>query len=166
LWPSQLEAAERATNLSDNLIVSLPTSAGKTRIAEICALMTLSVNKRVLILTPLRALSAQMERIFRKTFLPHGFKVSSLYGSSGMAPADEDTFRKSEIVISTPEKLDFALRCDSTLISDIGLIILDEGHLIGPSGRELRFEVLVQRLLRRADANTRRIVCLSAILPE
>ena len=38
--------------------------------------------------------------------------------------------------------------------------------MIGPSEREIRYETLVQRLLRRADAGERRIVCLSAILPS
>lgn len=166
LWPSQLEAAGRATNLDDDLVVALPTSAGKTRVAEVCALMSLSAGKRVLIVTPLRALSAQTERSFRRTFGPLGFSVSSLYGASGMMPGDEDALRMREIVIATPEKLDFALRNDPGLIDDVGLIVLDEGHLIGPSERELRYEVLVQRLLRRVDAGERRIVCLSAILPD
>src|SRR5262249_8196296 len=68
LWPSQLEAAERSTDVRDDLVVALPTSAGKTRIAESSALMTLAQGKRVLIVTPLRALSAQTERSFRNTF--------------------------------------------------------------------------------------------------
>lgn len=165
LWPSQREAARRATDIDDDLIVALPTSAGKTRVAEIAALMTLATEKRVLIVTPLRALSAQTERSFRKAFAPLGFGVSSLYGASGLSSGDEDALRTREIIISTPEKLDFALRSDPTLIDDVGLIVLDEGHLIGPSEREVRYEVLVQRLLRRADAHVRRIVCLSAILP-
>ncbi|KAK0349137.1 hypothetical protein LTR94_034371, partial [Friedmanniomyces endolithicus] len=38
LWPSQTEAAARAADQSDDLVVSLPTSAGKTRIAELCIL--------------------------------------------------------------------------------------------------------------------------------
>uniref|UniRef100_UPI0023596DA5 hypothetical protein n=1 Tax=Pseudomonas aeruginosa TaxID=287 RepID=UPI0023596DA5 len=38
LWPSQIEAATRAVDQSDDLVVSLPTSAGKTRIAELCIL--------------------------------------------------------------------------------------------------------------------------------
>lgn len=166
LWPSQREAARRSTDLTDDLVVALPTSAGKTRVAEIAALMTLSTARRVLIVTPLRALSAQTERSFRKTFAPLGFSVSSLYGASGVSAGDEDALRSREIVIATPEKLDFALRSDPTLIDDIGLIVLDEGHMIGPSEREIRYETLVQRLLRRADAATRRIVCLSAILPS
>jgi replicative superfamily II helicase len=164
LWPSQREAAARSADLSDDLVVALPTSAGKTRVAELTALMTLSVGKRVVIVTPLRALSAQTERSFRKTFAPLGFKVSSLYGASGVSEGDADALRTRPIVIATPEKLDFALRTDPELIDDVGLIVLDEGHLIGPSEREIRYEILVQRLLRRADAGERRIVCLSAIL--
>ena len=31
LWPSQIEAARRSTDLTDDLVVALPTSAGKTR---------------------------------------------------------------------------------------------------------------------------------------
>ena len=166
LWPSQLEAAERSTDVRDDLVVALPTSAGKTRIAELSALMTLAQGKRVLIVTPLRALSAQTERTFRNTFGPLGFSVSSLYGASGVSEADEDALRSKNIVIATPEKLDFALRNDRDIIDDIGLIVLDEGHMIGPTEREIRYETLVQRLLRRGDAADRRIVCLSAILPE
>jgi predicted heme/steroid binding protein len=166
LWPSQREAARRSTDVKDDLVVALPTSAGKTRVAEIAALMTLSSARRVLIVTPLRALSAQTERSFRKTFAPLGFSVSSLYGASGLSAGDEDALRTREIIIATPEKLDFALRSDPSLIDDVGLIVLDEGHMIGPSEREIRYETLVQRLLRRTDSAERRIVCLSAILPS
>ena len=166
LWPSQREAARRSTDVTDDLVVALPTSAGKTRVAEIAALMTLSSARRVLIVTPLRALSAQTERSFRRTFAPLGFSVSSLYGASGLSADDEDALRTREIIIATPEKLDFALRSDPSLIDDVGLIVLDEGHMIGPSEREIRYETLVQRLLRRTDAQSRRIVCLSAILPS
>ncbi|EFO4333278.1 DEAD/DEAH box helicase [Escherichia coli] len=166
LWPSQREAARRSTDVTDDLVVALPTSAGKTRVAEIAALMTLSSARRVLIVTPLRALSAQTERSFRKTFGPLGFSVSSLYGASGLSTGDEDALRTRDIIIATPEKLDFALRSDPSLIANVGLIVLDEGHMIGPSEREIRYETLVQRLLRRSDAGERRIVCLSAILPS
>lgn len=166
LWPSQREAAQRSTDVTDDLVVALPTSAGKTRVAEIAALMTLSSARRVLIVTPLRALSAQTERSFRKAFAPLGFTVSSLYGASGLSVGDEDALRTREIIIATPEKLDFALRSDPSLIDDVGLIVLDEGHMIGPSEREIRYETLVQRLLWRSDAGERRIVCLSAILPS
>lgn len=166
LWPSQIEAAERAVDQSDDLVVSLPTSAGKTRIAELCILRCLAGGKRVVFVTPLRALSAQTETSLQATFGLLGKTVSALYGSIGVSRFDEDAIRESDIVVATPEKLDFALRNDPSLLDDVGLLVFDEGHTIGPNEREVRYEVQIQRLLRRSDAKQRRVVCLSAVLPD
>lgn len=166
LWPSQIEAASRAVDQSDDLVVSLPTSAGKTRIAEICILRCLAANKRVVFVTPLRALSAQTETTLQQTFGPLGKSISALYGSIGASSFDEDAIRERDVVVATPEKLDFALRNDPSLLDDVGLLVFDEGHMIGLNEREIRYEVQIQRLLKRSDAQERRIVCLSAILPE
>lgn len=166
LWPSQLQAAQRALDFDANLVLSLPTSAGKTRIAELCILACLAQKKRIVFVTPLRALSAQTEASLRRTFAPLGKTVSSLYGSIGASGTDVDALRSRDIVVATPEKLDFALRSDPTLLDDIGLVVLDEGHMIGLGEREVRYEAQIQRLLRRQDAASRRIICLSAILPD
>lgn len=166
LWPSQIEGAKRSVNDFDDLVISLPTSAGKTRIAELCILRCLAIGKRVVFITPLRALSAQTESSLRKTFLPLGKTVSTLYGKIGASAHEQDALRTNDIVVGTPEKLDFALRNDPSLLDDVGLIVLDEGHMIGLSEREINYEIQIQRLLSRSDADQRRIVCLSAILPE
>jgi superfamily II DNA/RNA helicase len=166
LWPSQLEGANRAVNDFDNLVVSLPTSAGKTRVAELCILRCLALSKRVLFITPLRALSAQTETSLRKTFQPLDKSISSLYGSIGTSDFEQDVLKSRDIVVGTPEKLDFALRNYPSLIDDVGLVVLDEGHMIGLNEREISYEVQIQRLLQREDADQRRIVCLSAILPD
>ncbi len=163
LWPSQLDAARRAVDLSDDLVIALPTSAGKTRIAELCILCTLAGGKRVVYVTPLRALSAQVERVLARTFIPLGFSVTSLYGAAGATIADTESLASANIVVATPEKLDFAMRQDPAVLDDVGLIVFDEGHMIGLGSRELRYEALVQKLLRRSDAHQRRIVCLSAM---
>ncbi len=166
LWPSQIDAAKCVLELNKNLVLSLPTSAGKTRIAELCILACLAEGKRVVFVTPLRALSAQTEVSLRRTFGILGKTVSSLYGSIGVSGGDVDTLTSRDIVVSTPEKLDFALRSDPDLLDDVGLVVLDEGHMIGVGEREVRYEAQIQRLLRRSDADSRRIVCLSAILPS
>jgi superfamily II DNA/RNA helicase len=166
LWPSQIEAASRAVDQSDDLVVSLPTSAGKTRIAELCILRCLAGRKRVVFVTPLRALAALRETTLRGTFGPLGKTISALYGSIGVSGFDENAIRERDIVVATPEKLDFALRNDPSLLNDVGLLVFDEGHMIGLNEREVRYEVQIQRLLRRSDASERRIVCLSAILPD
>ncbi|MDE2851875.1 MAG: DEAD/DEAH box helicase [Acidobacteriota bacterium] len=165
LWPSQLKAADKALDSGESMVVSLPTSAGKTRIAELCILRTLARGQRVVFVTPLRALSAQTEASLERTFRPLGKTVSSLYGGIGATGVDESLLRRQDIVVSTPEKLDFALRNEPSLIDDVGLIVLDEGHMIGLGEREVRYEIQVQLLLRRSDAAERRVVCLSAVLP-
>ena len=166
LWPSQIEGAKSAINDSENLVVSLPTSAGKTRIAELCILRTLSNDKKVIFITPLRALSVQTEITLMNTFSELGVGVSSLYGGLSLYGFEKNQFTESDILIGTPEKLDFVLKHDSDLLNDVGLIVLDEGHMLGANNREIKFEILIQNLLNRADSASRRIVCLSAILPS
>ena len=166
LWPSQMQAARKVTSTRANLVLSLPTSAGKTRIAELCILACLAEGRRVIFVTPLRALSAQTEVSLRRTFMPLGKTVSSLYGSIGVHGSDIDTLSNRDIVVTTPEKLDFAIRSNPEILDDVGLVVLDEGHMIGLEERELRYEAQIQRLLRRPDAAQRRIICLSAILPD
>ena len=166
LWPSQIGAAARAVDQTDDLVVSLPTSAGKTRISELCILRCLAGGKRVVFVTPLRALSAQTEATLHRTFGPLGKTISALYGSIGISDFDEDAIRTRHIVVATPEKLDFTLRNDPSLLENVALLVFDEGHMIGLNEREVRYEVQIQRLLKRPDAHLRRIVCLSAILPE
>ena len=165
LWPSQIEAATRSTDQTDNLVVALPTSSGKTRIAELCILRTLASGRRVVYVTPLRALSAQVENDLAQTFRPMGYSVSSLYGSVDIDSGDGETLRQGHVVVSTPEKLSFALKNDQALIDDVGLVVLDEGHTLGPSEREVRYEVLVESLLAREDSRERRLVSLSALFP-
>ena len=166
LWPSQIAAARRATDPTDDLVIALPTSAGKTRIAELCILRALADGKRTVYVTPLRALSAQIERVLSRTFVPLGASVTSLYGASGATLIDAKTLVSADIVVATPEKLDFALRQDPDVLNDVALVVFDEGHMIGLGSREIRYEVLIQRLLRRQDAANRRIVCLSAMFNQ
>jgi replicative superfamily II helicase len=166
LWPSQLEAADRAVLGHGNLVLSFPTSAGKTRVAELCMLTCLAQGEKVVFITPLRALSAQTEAGLQRTFSPLGKTVSTLYGSIGVSELDSDFFEDRDIIVGTPEKLDFALRSNPSLLDGVGLIVLDEGHMIGLGEREIRYEAQIQRLLQRPDAHRRRIVCLSAVLPD
>jgi hypothetical protein len=114
LWPSQLAAAARAVDPSDDLVIALPTSAGKTRIAELCILRALADAKRIIYVTPLRALSAQVERVLAKTFVPLGATVTSLYGASGTTIADTKTIVSASIVL--PLRRNWISHCARTLM--------------------------------------------------
>jgi hypothetical protein len=101
LWPSQIAAAARALDQADDLVVSLPTSAGKTRISELCILRCLAAGRRVIFVTPLRALSARTEATLQRTFGPHGKTISALYGSIGVRGFDEEFSTTSACSSST-----------------------------------------------------------------
>lgn len=166
LWPSQLPGAAAVLESDADLVLSMPTSAGKTRIAELAILRVLARDQRIIFVTPLKALSSQTEHNLRKLFVPLGYSVSALYGPMGVTPNDGRGLASSDLVVATPEKFDFALRKDEELLGNVGLIVFDEGHMIGPGQREVRYEAQIQRLLNRSDAAGRRILCLSAVLPE
>jgi len=166
LWPSQLKAAELIFRGNESFAAALPTSAGKTRIAEFAAFKALLAGQRVLYVTPLRALSAQVERSFRRLFGPLGFSVSALYGAQGITPVDATTLDDNDIVVATPEKAGFALRNAPELFDRIGLVVFDEAHLVGGETRGVSYEALIVALKRRPDRADRRMIALSALLPE
>ena len=87
-----------------------------------------------------------------------GKSISTLYGSIGTSRFESDALKTRDIIVATPEKLDFALRNDPSILDDVGLVVLDEGHMIGLGEREVRYEAQIQRLLSREDADSRRIV--------
>ena len=84
--------------------------------------------------------------VLAKTFVPLGATVTSLYGAAGATVSDARTLASAAIVVATPEKLDFAPRQDANVLNDVGLIVFDEGHMIGLGSREIRYEVLIRRL--------------------
>jgi hypothetical protein len=67
-------------------------------------------------------------------------RLVSLRQHGGQRRRRGEALRSSEIVVATPEKLDFALRSDPSVLDDVGLVLLDEGHMIGASEREVRYE--------------------------
>jgi len=166
IWPSQFEAAVRVFAGNQSFAAALPTSAGKTRIAEFAIFRALLLGKRAIYITPLRALSAQVERGLRRLFGPLGYSVSALYGAQGITAVDETTFDDNDIVVATPEKAGFALRNAPELFDRVGLVVLDEAHLVGSESRGVAYEALVVALKRRADSQERRLLALSALLPE
>lgn len=159
LWPSQVKAAHEAYTSNADLVVSLPTSGGKTRVAQIAMLPTLARGLDVVYVTPLRALCAQIENDLADIFEELHFSVSRRYRFGGRA---EDVERP-RIRVATPESLDFELRRDLGTLERVGLVVFDEAHLIGTAPREVRYELLIERLRRHHCGSRIRFVCLSAM---
>lgn len=153
---------------SQGAVVSLPTSSGKTRIAEISILQKLNDDPEgiILYLTPFRSLAFEIEESLSKIFHPLGFEVSHLYGGTQFSKIDELILNESNIIIATPEKAKAIFRSNSTIREDINLVIIDEGHLIGPEERYITSELLIEELRFHITKNKGKMLLLSAVLPN
>ncbi|MGD6803946.1 DEAD/DEAH box helicase [Rossellomorea aquimaris] len=165
LFQSQKSALSTVLN-SKGGVVSLPTSGGKTRIAEIAILQKLieEPDAVIIYLTPFRSLAFEVEDTLSKIFSPLGYEVSHLYGGTQFSKIDELIINESNIIVATAEKAKAIIRSNTEIKSKIKLIIIDEGHLIGPQERYLTSEILIEELRFHVMKNKGKMVLLSAVL--
>ena len=169
LWQSQRKALEKIFHTTTfGAVINMRTSAGKTRIAELAILQELSYNSRakILYLAPFRSLAFELEETLSRTFTPLGFQVSHLYGGYRVSAADKNLSQDSQIIIATPEKARALLRQSPELFDDIKLIVADEGHLISTDKRDTKNEFFLDHLRFIASTSGRKMMMLSAVLPN
>ncbi len=169
LWTSQRAALPLCLNRDNaGAVVNLRTSSGKTRVAEIAILQTLLADSaaRILYLAPFRSLAFEVERTLSSTFAWLGYQVSHLYGGSRVSSVDSELAADSSVIIATPEKARAILRATPGLFENVRLIVVDEGHLIGPTDRNVRNEVFLDHLRSLCRESGARMLLLSAVLPN
>jgi len=169
LWKSQRKALEAGLLGSESLLISMPTSAGKTRTVELAIFDALKNNPdRVCVyVVPTRALAAEVEENVASRLGPMGLAVSVLYGGYDLSPLDEELLAQNRIFVLTPEKLDLLVRQSHEFAERICLIIIDEAQKIAApsaSPRCLRMELILSRILYLAAKNKARVLCLSAMI--
>jgi hypothetical protein len=151
--------------------LKMPTSAGKTRIAELTILRflldTINVpNAKCLYIAPFRSLAIEVEHALQESFHPLGRRVSELYGGFDLNPIERLLIEETHVIVATPEKVNAFLRYNPEIADEIKLIIVDEGHIISLSERGLRFEFFLQRLIRKFANKHVRFLFVSAVLPN
>lgn len=169
LWRSQLASLELALD-GGNVggVVNLRTSAGKTRVAELAILKELRDNPtaKVLYLAPFRSLAFELERTFGKYLGALGYSISHLYGGSRFSGVDREMVLDANLLIATPEKTKAMLRAAPELFDSVKLIVVDEGHLLGGSERNVKNELFLEHLRLLSRNRNARILLLSAVLPN
>jgi len=158
LHPPQAEAIPKAL-MGKNLVVAVPTASGKSLIGYVTALkVILQDHKKVLYIVPLKALAAEKKDDFDR-FSYLGFKTAM---STGDLDSEDRWMNNADVIIATSEKADSLIRHGSSIISDLGLVIADEIHLIHDPTRGPTLEVALTKLKRR-NKNLQ-IIALSATI--
>lgn len=166
-WNSQLNALKKNILVNnDNYIIKMPTSAGKTFIAEITILNSLIKNQKskALYIAPFNALVHQIKKSFSK-LEKLGYNVSYILGAYEIDEFDFLLIQETDILVSTPEKIDLIYRTNPQFFDDISIIVTDEGHIVGDdSKRGALLELLISKL--KIKLKNTRFFYISALLSE
>lgn len=190
-WQSQLKAIQNDLLTSDDsFIIQMPTSAGKTFIAELAILSALTTKPqcRCLYIAPYRALVNEIESYLTETLGSIGYRVSTLIGGFEFDVFQEFLITQSQVLIATPEKVELLLRTQPEYFSEVATIIVDEGHILDegiPTLKELRESktllidelseqetlgrgVLLELLITRLKIKIPKVkfIFLSAVMPQ
>lgn len=159
LFPSQLDALRQGALSQGSKVIAMPTSAGKTFLAELRIAQRIPRNglQRAIYLAPYRLLARQVEQKLRDALRYANLTVRDLGGEFNTDPELLEEELPS-VAVMTPERMDALLRMsrrkDEThealearkLIDSVRLVVFDEIHLVGRSGRGPRLELLLARL--------------------
>ncbi|PIA62311.1 hypothetical protein AQUCO_00200361v1 [Aquilegia coerulea] len=137
-----------------SVVVSAPTSSGKTLIAEAAAVATVAKGRRIFYTTPLKALSNQKYREFREAF-----------GESnvGLLTGDSAVNKDAQVLIMTTEILRNMLYQSVGMVSSgsglfsVDVIVLDEVHYLSDISRGTVWEEIVIYCPKKVQ-----LICLSA----
>jgi len=158
LFPPQEEAFDTGVLEGSNLVLAVPTSSGKTLVAEICMLKAILDGRgKALYLVPLKSLAREKYTDFKK-YEELGIRVSMSvgdYDSKGTKLGDAD------IIVLTTEKADSLVRHKVDWINNLGVIVVDEIHLINDKSRGPTLEMVLAKLMQMLDTQ---IVALSATI--
>ena len=162
LFPSQRDAILDILTTKKSVVLNMPTSSGKTLLAQLYILFTLhnfrdpNQNPMVCYVVPTNALINQISRELQRDFKEFGYKVETVLPFYDIDPIENEflTLEHIDIIVSTPEKLDFLVRNDHPVIKNLKLVVLDEAHNLSDKERGSKFELLLATLKqRRKDVN-------------
>lgn len=169
LWRSQIQSIDKVLSNSSAVVLQMPTSAGKTRVAELKIIHTLAHSTgtaRCIYIAPYKSLAAQVEESLDHYLANAGYRVTAVFGSYESIEFEDRLVEQSDVLVITPEKLDYLLRQNREFFDTVKLIVVDEGHLLDNDVRGLRLESLLERLRRVFASQGLQILFISAVIPN
>ena len=152
LLPVQYLAIKEGLLKGEDLLVVSATGSGKTLVGELAGITKALKGKKFIFLTPLVALANQKYRDFKKKYSKLGLKVAIKVGrnrvkAKGELNLPDSDVSSADIVVATYEGIDYLLRSgNSNALSNLGVVLIDEIHMIDDEDRGTRLNGLIKRL--------------------
>ncbi|XP_061687018.1 DNA polymerase theta isoform X2 [Syngnathoides biaculeatus] len=156
-----------------NLVYSAPTSAGKTLVSELLMLKrVLETKRKALLILPFVSVAKEKMRYLQSVFEEAGVRVDGFMGSTSAAGG----FSAVDVAVCTIEKANSLVNrlIEEGDLASLGMVVVDELHMVGDSGRGYLLELLLTKIRYVAQKrNTTgsvsegvQIVGMSATLPN
>lgn len=148
LYPPQAKAYKTNYLEGKNLILATRTSSGKTIMAELAGLKKiLEDGKKFVYLVPLKSLASEKFQKFKSKY--SGFAKIAI--SVGDLDSKDSWLQNYDLIISSYEKFDSLLRHNPSWLEDVGLVVVDEIHMLNDESRGPTLEILITRLKKNLN---------------
>lgn len=149
----------------NHLIVSAPTSSGKTMIGELAAIYGVTQRKRAVFLFPLKALVNDKLRHFNETYADFDIKTIKATGESSTDDIIPLMKGQYDVCLMTYEKFSAIILSNPYILNQIGTIVVDEAQMIADKNRGVNLEFILTLLkLKRREGIEPQIIALSAVI--
>lgn len=175
-WPGQRLVGELGVLTGSSAVIQMPTSAGKTKSAELIIRSAFLSGraKLAVVVAPFRALCREITQGFSQSFENDFINVNELRDITNIDDDEQEFLRfllgdaykgahDHTVIVSTPEKLVYLLRHEPSLAERIGLLIFDEGHQFDSGKRGITYELLIASLKESVSDSAQKVL-ISAVM--
>jgi hypothetical protein len=147
--------------------MALPTSAGKSLIAEVMLLRCVTeIRKKALLILPYVCLVVEKEDALEKLFEPTEHDIQSFYGSKGRIPLSPGAF----VGVATIEKGSIIINSliEENRLQELALVVIDEIHMLSEVGNGLHRGAIIESMICKLKvfAPHVQIIGMSATIPN
>ncbi|KAJ0251931.1 DEAD/DEAH box helicase domain-containing protein [Hirschfeldia incana] len=150
LYPWQVECLQVEGVLQKrNLVYCASTSAGKSFVAEVLMLRrVITTGKMALLVLPYVSICVEKAEHLEVLLEPLGKHVRSYYGNQGGGTLPKGT----SVAVCTIEKANSLINrlLEEGRLSELGIIVIDELHMVGDQHRGYLLELMLTKLLYAA----------------